>query len=178
MTTDLTPYMSRLSDAKDAFVAQLENCSREERSKAPGEGWNMLQVMEHLITSEKGTLEYLKRKTMAPFNDIPVAGVENASNSDQLIEALKSDRKWKAPEVLPEPTGTQSFENMLAYWDRLREDYQEFLGQLNPGYYEREIFKHPFTGRLNIYQTLDFLINHIVHHDHQISRLRAQKKEE
>ncbi len=176
MTTDLTPYITRLSEAKDAFVRQLENCSREDRAKSPEAGWNMLQVMEHVITSEKGTLEYMKRKTQAPYNEIPIAGEENSAKSDQLITALKSDRKWKAPDILPEPTGAQSFENMLAYWDGVHDEYEAFLNQLNPAYYDREIFKHPFTGRLNLYQTLDFLTNHIVHHGHQINRLCALPK--
>lgn len=178
MNEELKQYIRRLDEARNVFIDQIESCTREQRSRAPESGWNMLQVMEHVLSSEKGTLEYMKRKTQAPFGDIPIAGDENSAKSDQLVEALKSDKKWKAPTVLPDPTGAQSFENMLAYWDRLREEYEAFLNDLDPGYFNREIFKHPFAGRLNLFQTLDFLINHLVHHVHQINRLCGKQEAE
>lgn len=170
----LVDAFSALEEQKDSFVMELSGFSREMRVKRPANGWNMLQVIEHIITSEAGTLEYMKRKTLAPAVEIPLAGEQSAQGSRQLNSALKSDKLWKAPEVLPDPTGTQSLENMLSYWDALRGQYRDFLEQLDPAYYHRAIFKHPISGRLDLFQTIEFLTNHIIHHRYQIHRISRE----
>lgn len=172
MDSELSAALEAFTQARIDFIKQVEQVPREQRSKHPAEGWNVLQVMEHVITSEVGTLEYMKKKTLAPFEDIPIAGADSEEGSAQLNRALQSEKKWKAPDVLPDPTGAQSFENMLAYWESLYEKYRVFLENLNPGYYHRAIFKHPISGRLNLTQTLDFLTNHIVHHGYQVKRIK------
>lgn len=174
MNSELSNALEALYQARIDFLKQLEQVPRELRSKHPAQGWNMLQVMEHIISSEVGTLEYMKKKTQAPANDIPVAGEESAAGSEQLKRALRSERKWKMPGVLPDPTGAQSFENMQAYWDGLFEKYRSFLEDLDPDYYNRAIFKHPISGRLNLYQTIEFLIDHIVHHGYQVERIKSE----
>jgi len=174
MNTELSTALEAFSQARIDFIKKVEDIPREQRSQHPAEGWNILQVMEHVITSEVGTLEYMKKKTLAPYADIPLAGEESEAGSAQLNRALQSEKKWKAPDVLPDPTGAQSFDNMLAYWDNLRGKYRVFLDELNPGYYNRAIFKHPFSGRLNLIQTIDFLTNHIVHHGYQVDRIKTE----
>lgn len=171
MNNQLSESFDVWDEARIQFIQLLEKCPRELRTRHPKEGWNMLQVMEHVITSEVGTLEYMKKKTQAPAAEIPVAGEESVAGSAQLSKALKSEGKWKKPDALPDPTGAQSFDNMLAYWENLREKYKGFLEDLDPAYYDRAIFKHPFSGRLNLYQTIEFLTNHLVHHGYQLKRI-------
>lgn len=170
----LEDAFSLLEKEKENIVKEISGFERETRIRRPANGWNMLQVMEHIITSEAGTLEYMKRKTLAPAEEIPMAGEQGAAGSQQLNSALRSEKKWKAPDVLPDPTGTQSLENMIAYWDALRGQYRNFIGALDPAYYERAIFKHPISGRLDLFQTLAFLTNHIVHHRYQVDRIRRE----
>lgn len=177
MNSELSNAFEALTQARIDFIKLLEDVPRELRSKHPAEGWNMLQVMEHAISSEVGTLEYMKKKTQAPADDIPVAGEESAVGSEQLKRALQSEIKWKMPGVLPDPTGAQSFENMMAYWDGLREKYRAFFEDLNPEYYDRTIFKHPISGRLNLFQTIEFLIDHLVHHGYQLERIKKSLKD-
>lgn len=171
MNKQLSEAFDEWDEARIQFIQLLEKCPRELRAEHPKEGWNMLQVMEHVITSEVGTLEYMMKKTQAPAAEIPVAGAESATGSAQLNRALKSEGKWKKPDVLPDPTGAQSFDNMAAYWENLREKYRAFLDDLDPAYFDRAIFKHPFSGRLNLYQTVEFLTNHLVHHGYQLARI-------
>jgi hypothetical protein len=171
MNQNLELLLNEFEAEKTNFTAIIAGFSRDQRMIKPENGWNMLQVMEHVIWSENGTLQYMKRKTQAPWADIELATDEENKQSNQLNSALKSEKRWKAPEVLPDPTGAQSFENMVAYWDNLRNDYLEFLGSLDANYHNRLIFKHPFSGRLNLFQTMEFLNSHIVHHVHQINRI-------
>lgn len=178
MDATLQSYLQRLDEAHAGFIEEISAYSREQRATSENNGWNMLQVMEHIIISEKGTFEYLKRKTSAAYTEIPLSDGENEKSSQQLNAALVSDKRWAAPQVLPPPTGTQSLENMVAYWDRLREDLEHFLLGLQPEYYHRQIFKHPFSGRLDLFQTLEFLIHHIAHHRHQLKRIAGVYKDE
>lgn len=172
MNNQLSQAFDELVDARIRFIEMLEDCPRELLSRKPEQGWTMLQVMEHVIAAEAGTLEYMAKKTQAPAAEIPLAGEESVAGSEQLNNALKSHGKWTKPEVLPDPTGAQSFDNMLIYWEDLREKYRSFLDALDPAYYERTIYKHPFSGRLNLYQTIGFLTNHLIHHGYQLARIR------
>ena len=174
MNPKLISTLDALNQARADFIKQIEEVPRELRSKHPAEGWNMLQVMEHLISSEVGTLEYMKKKTQARADEIPVAGEESTAGSEQLKRALQSEKKWKMPGVLPDPTGAQSFENMQAYWDGLREKYRAFLEDLSADYHDRAIFKHPISGRMNLEQTIEFLVDHLVHHGYQLKRIKSE----
>lgn len=171
MNQNLEMLLNELEAEKSNFISMVEGFSRDQRMIKPENGWNMLQVMEHVIWSEQGTLEYMKRKTQAPWADIELTTENEHKRSEQLKEALISEKRWKAPDVLPDPTGSQSFENMMTYWDNLRNDYLEFLNSLDTNYHNRLIFKHPFSGRLNLYQTLEFLNSHLIHHIHQLKRI-------
>ena len=174
LNPQLKPFIDRLQSEKAAFIQQIESLTAEERGQFPESGWNMLQVMEHVITSEQGTFGYLEKKTQAPYSEIPLTDETMQQNGEKLKDALLSDNRWKAPQVLPDPTGAQSFENMSTYWDNLRSQYFKFLEDLDEQYYKRQVFKHPFSGRLNLFQTLEFQINHIVHHGYQIDRIKAE----
>ncbi len=178
MHSELQPFLLQMEKAREAFIAEIADFGKEKRAVKSKEGWNMLQVMEHLLISEQGTLEYLRRKTQAPFSEIPVADHVSAEQSRQLNDALLSQNRWQAPPVMPLPTGTQSFENMLIYWEGLREEWSQFLFELQPAYFDRQVFNHPLSGRLNLYQTLEFTTNHILHHIHQLRRIAAEKQGE
>lgn len=174
MKRDLESIFNELEKSKLDFVQLLEKFSKEQQSFKPAESWNMLQVVEHVISSEKGTLEYLKRKTLAPYDQIETANSESESNGDKLNNALISEKRWQAPAVLMEPSGTQSLDNMLIYWNDLRLDYLSFLQKLDINYHHRLVFKHPLAGRLDLAQTLEFLSNHIIHHSYQLQRIAKE----
>jgi hypothetical protein len=171
MNQKLELLFQEFEEVKTTFTSLIESFSRDKRAAKPAEGWNMLQVMEHVIWSETGTLEYMKRKTKAPWAEIETTTEAEQKQSTLLNGALISEKRWKAPDILPDPTGAQSVENMLVYWDNVRLEYVNFLESLDENYHNRLIFKHPFSGRLNLYQTLEFLINHVLHHIHQLKRI-------
>lgn len=171
MKPSIESLFNDFEKVKGEFISLVSSFSPEQLTYKPTGGWNMLQVLEHVISSENGTLEYMKRKTRAPWAEIEMAADEENQKSTQLNIALKSDKRWKAPDVLPNPTGAQSLENMLVYWDNLRLYYFDFLETLDENYHNRLIFNHPFSGRLNLYQTIEFLSNHVLHHIHQLKRI-------
>lgn len=172
MITNIDEALAALKLQKDDFVGLIESLPAEIRNRPPNaEDWNPAQVMEHVISSERGTLGYMIKKTSSGWENIPIATDDNAQESDKLHEALVSDKKWAAPSVMPEPQGQRALADQILFWDGVRDKYAEFLHRLDPNFYERQVFRHPYAGRLNLWQTLDFLTNHIVHHKHQIKRM-------
>lgn len=166
--------LEEMSQAKQRFLNMIGDWTAEElRFRPDGEGWNALQIMDHIILSERGTLAYMMKKTSSGWEDIPVATEENAHNSGKLDDALISPSKWKAPSVMPDPTDDRELEEVIQYWHGLRIKFGEFVTQLPPEFHERQVFRHPYAGRLNLYHTLSFLSKHIDHHCHQIERITA-----
>lgn len=172
MITNLEEARAGLKMQKDDFIEIIKGLPKEVIDRPPNsEVWNVSQVLEHVIVSERGTLGYMIKKTSSGWEEMEIATEENADQATKLHDALVSDKKWAAPSVLPEPIGERALEDQVAFWDGVRSKYHEFLGELDPNFYGRQVFRHPYAGRLNLWQTLDFLTNHIVHHKHQIKRM-------
>ncbi|WP_306639683.1 DinB family protein [Sanyastnella coralliicola] len=174
MKDQIKQRWSGMEMQKTQFLSNLEGWSEEELHWAPEGEWNAIQIADHIMTSEYGTLGYLMKKTQAPASDIPVAGSDSAEGSSGLNEALKSDKQWKAPPVLPDPKDEMNFNEMAGKWSHIRGKMRSFLDELNEDYYDKQIFRHPFAGRMNLEQTLGFLEHHIEHHVHQLNRLKER----
>lgn len=155
------------------MLAELNAWSADELRHSAPDTWNALQVLEHVMVSEFGTLGYLKKKTSAPVDTLEMVGEAHTASGDQLSAALQSTRQWKAPDVLPGPTGADDLATATAKWHALHAEFAAFLGQLPDAYADRVVFRHPFAGMLGLEQTLVFLRDHIIHHMHQLQRIKA-----
>lgn len=171
MNNELRAAWQLIEDARTMYIALIESWPNDRLTHQPNGGWNALQVTEHLITSEYGTLEYVMKKTQAPAESLEPSNETAAEASRKLNLALKSDLKWEAPNVLPSPSGKQSLDTLVAQWAELRKGWEHLLGSIDEGYIKRQVFKHPIAGRLDLLQTLAFIENHIHHHVHQIRRI-------
>lgn len=155
------------------MLAFLKDWSdRELRQKPEPNTWNALQVLEHVIGSEKGTLGYMLKKTQADVDSLEVATDKNQRESEKLNEVLQSTHRYQKPEVLPDPNGDNAMEEYRAAWNQLNKEYWKFFESLDEDYLDKQLFRHPFSGKLNAFQTLDFLIHHITHHMHQLNRIK------
>ena len=173
MDPRISDYLERFETKKRQFIEELADLPEDLHARSSrASDWSPCQVLDHVIISEKGTLGYMMKKTSSGWENIPLVNAEHVEQSEILNSSLISDRKWRAPQVMPEPEGKRTIAEMSVYWGLLRTKYVEFLEQLNPEFYERQIFRHPFSGPLNLWQTLEFLTHHITHHQHQICRIK------
>lgn len=159
--------------AKERMLDELEYWDVTKLTEAPEGQWNSLQVLEHVMLSEKGCLEYMLKKTASGHEALDIMGEEQIKNSATLNEKLASDQKWKAPDAMPDPSGDASLSEMIVAWDELHSKYEKFLRQLDEAFYDRLVFRHPYAGPLSLEQTFEFLTEHINHHMHQLKRLKA-----
>ena len=176
MNKEIESQLDALEKSKNEMLSILSQWSEEELNQKPDDkSWSALQVVEHVMGSEKGTLGYMKKKTQAAPEDLPEATEENRLASIQLNEVLKSTKRYTKPDVMPDPEGKYSFDQYSAEWNQLHDVYRQFFEKLNDKYLDRQVFRHPFSGMLSVQQTLAFLINHIAHHMHQINRLKQEQ---
>ena len=171
MNSELHAAWQLMEDARTKYLSLLDSWSDKRLHEQPSGGWNALQVTEHLITSEYGTLHYLLKKTQAPASELEESDEQSAEASRKLNLALKSDLKWEAPGVLAPPSGAHSLAELTAKWDELRKGWFQLLSSIDEAYIRKQVFKHPIAGRIDLLQTLSFVENHIHHHVHQIRRI-------
>lgn len=157
---------------KTDFLDQFATWSEDALVFAPNGGWNALMVIEHIITSETGTLEYIRRKTQAPALELDATGEREAAAAQMLFTALRSTERWTAPEILPDPSGKFTLAQLQYGWNGQRAQWESTLKTLPLEYSDKAIFKHPRAGRMGMRETLQFLTLHIVHHGYQIDRIR------
>lgn len=171
MNQELKSAWLRMEQSKENFLKLLEGWSSDQLSRAPEDGWNALQVVEHLVMSEHGTLSYVQRKMQAPPQELEIAGEVEAGTSRNLNLALKSDERWQAPPVLAPPSGDHSIDSLLTSWSDIRKNWEKLLNEIDDDYLDKKLFRHPLAGRLTLTQTLSFVEHHVIHHVHQIRRI-------
>ncbi|MGB1032970.1 MAG: DinB family protein [Flavobacteriales bacterium] len=171
--------LQQLKENKQKLISRLDSWTEDQLSaKESDESWSAKQIVEHILVSEMGTFHYMKKKTSSGWDALEDANEEHRESSNKLNAALTSDKKWKAPPVLPEPVGDAPWEKLKMKWLGMNAPLEQFSTNMPEGAEVKLVSKHPYAGRQTMEQTLGFLAEHITHHHHQIDRLEEflQKK--
>ncbi len=161
--------LAELSEMNSKIYTRLQAFDGELLNRKPSpESWSVLQVINHLIISEAGTLNYLQKKIQSP--SLPKKSFFEPIKMIFLYLIMTTPLKFKAPKVVSDPESkdlNSSFED----WDRIRKNIEEFVVEYPESNKDKAIFKHPFIGRVSLESTLWFFKMHIQHHQKQIDRL-------
>jgi len=130
--------------------------------------WSPLEISHHLYISEYLSRQYLKKKIKAKDN-LKRTGITSFFRLQLLKIALSSPLKFKAPVPIAIQPKNLSIE-LLEEWENERQHLIKFLDDIDEDLVLLELFRHPFAGRMNILQMLDFLEAHFDHHKTQILR--------
>lgn len=171
--SDIKTALDELEKNKTLFLAKYSGHSPDQLQKSDDETWSMIQVLEHILFSESGTLGYMKKKTSGGWENLSLTGEQEIKNSEALNSRLASDERYKAPDVLPAPPGNSDLSDLSIKWNQLRKDLIEFVDSLNENFYDRLVFRQPIAGPLNLLQTLQFLNHHLLHHIPQLDRIKS-----
>jgi hypothetical protein len=168
----------RLQNDTKLLLKEVSALSSVTYHHRPNDGkWSISQILTHLLTSERLSLSYMKKKSL---------GIENLENTG-VLEQIKffilkiSQRipfKYKAPRgVIDQTPAPLSYGDLVRQWEVLRLDLHQFLSGIPEGNIRKKIFKHPRVGMLDANQGLQFLAEHLHHHKPQImSIIHDQKK--
>ena len=166
--------LDALFQGRQDFVNELKSWSADKLTQQPAEGgWCALEVIDHIISSERGTLGYLVKKTSSGWDQIPERTPETDAAAVQLHAALESDGKWGVPVKFPPPAPDMTLETLAHTWMHSHNDIAHWIGATPDGIAEKLVFKHPIAGRITLEQTLGFLQRHITHHRFQLERIKS-----
>jgi len=164
-------------NALDKALQNLENslmaCTPEQLNRKPAPNqWSVMQVVNHVMMAEAGSLNYLKKKLSDP-SAIKKAGIGSAFrtwllNLSQIIPGLK----FKAPAFINEDKlpPVSDREAVFQQWRAGRAALRAFLESQPDEIFTLEAFRHPRAGRMTIGQMLSFFESHLNRHVRQIRR--------
>jgi uncharacterized damage-inducible protein DinB len=175
LNNSLLHLFDSLEAQRNKLLSLITNLSNEQLNAHPEGKWSAAQVISHLISSERLSVNYLNKKRL---------GIKEASDTglkeELIMIVLKVSQrlplKFKAPRVLAENTIIyQTAGELKEAWVKTRDDLKETLRYFQEDQLKRKIYKHPIAGMLNIRQALQFFREHINHHTPQIKNLLRQK---
>jgi uncharacterized damage-inducible protein DinB len=169
----------RLLEEKRKKLMQAIQSIPEEKyfAQPPSGGWSIAQTANHIFLSENLSLSYLKKKLSYP-DTVPPFSITSWGGVLLIKFVFLTSYKVKAPKAI----NMRDEQVILAQgdldqkWATLRADLIDFVKQQEPVMGSRLAYKHPFAGRMTMYQMLIFLNDHMAHHMRQIERIMENIK--
>ena len=155
---------------KNIFVL-VKNLDADSLTKQPRPGkWNILEILTHLFTAEKLTLQYMKKKSLG-INELDNSGLYEKLKVHVFKISQALPLHYNAPKSVVSNTVVIPFADLEQQWDELRQELKFFLKAIPDEQLKKKIYKHPFLGRLDVNQALIVTREHFSHHTPQILRL-------
>ena len=177
MHPTLQERWQQLSAAKTEMWQLVDSITEENLHTPEPHNWSAVQVIEHLLASEGGTVGYMLKKSSGGWDSLEVTGEQHEASSKAINERLHSNERYKAPDVLPVPPNTTSKEELLNQWNVLRTKLEAFLNGIEEQHLDKLVFRQPAAGMLNVVHTLEFMDAHLRHHLPQLHRIIASHSE-
>ena len=170
MHAEIASRINQLNASKQLLeeIIAASNCNPH---VGPAGEWSIAQVVEHILSSETGTLGYMKKKSSGGWDALEDAGDEHRASSAAINARLESNERYKAPDVLPEPTNALALGELFEKWNALRTELVEFVSHIQPEHFHKLVFRQPAAGMLTVLHALEFMDAHLRHHLPQIERI-------
>ena len=169
MLDEIERLCGRLEQSRTRVLGLVEATDQRQRSVQQAEGkWSMLQVIDHLILAEEGTLRVFEQGP-PPEPKVKVRSLLAL----RAIEGLFGLRlRLRVPSKSLTPREPESLEALRLRWTMVSDGITQYAGALEPDDLRQPRFRHPVAGWVTVGQGLDFLERHIRHHERQIHRIR------
>ena len=171
MQKDCVTLFDQLETRRKILFKKLDLVDTDLLAFSPGiKKWSVLQVCYHLIRSEELSLVYLQKK-ISYDTHIQPAGIGSVIRSALLYWALRLPFKLPAPKRVAEFPGDLQWPQLKTQWIQIRNGIKAVIENLPEGYDKKLVYRHPFSGRMTLYQMLTFFDAHIHRHEKQIELL-------
>jgi hypothetical protein len=162
-----------LEQNRERLYDQIEKLDVKQLNYRPLEGkWSIIQIIFHIIKAEQITVISINKEIRNTANKTKF-GLYSLIRSFLLRYALRSPLKFKAPPLLRNIPSDYDIHELKTKWITVRSKLHNALGEITDESAKKYMFEHPYAGRLSIYQTMDFLVEHFNHHYRLIKRLAA-----
>jgi hypothetical protein len=167
----LSSKFDNLEKSRKDLTAYLQAVDRNGLTfKINQNKWSSIQICFHVIKSEQLTTLSLNKNLQLKDN-LKKSGITTLIRDASLSFVLKSNFKVKAPAIVANMPEDYDLTELMKKWETIRIFLKDFLDNFPEQYLNKEIFKHPYAGWLNLFQALKFLQNHFNHHRVQIIKL-------
>ncbi|OAB40308.1 DinB family protein [Paenibacillus antarcticus] len=167
---DIVPYMDNVRQQLMVVLDSFGSNERELREKP--EGWNVIEVVEHLGKLE-GMIQYQLKRILQTEPELPSEPLDEKITDVMAI--LKSSgiigQKIDAP-VPTKPSGSISYDEAINKLDEVRSVTKELIVKLAERNTNDLLFPHPFGFEMNATQWAHFIAIHELTHVNQIKRIR------
>ena len=174
MHKKIKKHWDRLEHTKEYYDALLKVFNEQQLNFKPdANSWSMMEVMQHLYTSESVSLDFVKN---FDFNRKSLKlGIKSQLYTILLVNRLNSKKKFKAPKVLSDKKDNYSIANdphdFQHQWDDKRKEMKEVLEAYPDDKLDYFTFSHPAIGKMKLGQMLQFFNAHLKHHQQQIESI-------
>lgn len=176
MNKNLIARIDDLEDLRKQIVSQYDAYTQNQLTFKPEPGhWNLLQVLDHIVTSEKMSAIYIKRQLNGKKYP-PPPGVKSRFRYVMLKLALKLPFRYKAPSIVDSTGKTPDLHNLQENWKTIRGEIRAIIENTDEELLKLGVYKHPRTGLLDMEKALDFLDLHIRHHKKQMDRITGHER--
>ena len=163
----------KLEAHKNQWLEELTHHPLEKLYIRPASGvWSVLDIVNHLIVTEDVSLRYVKKKLSF---DPDLKEVDFGTNFRlyRLKLLMLLPLKIKAPSAVDvtEPGNELHLDELSSQWRSVREQLKAFLTKLPTETYTKEVYKHPFSGRIPIAGMMFFHELHFERHKKQAEKL-------
>ena len=160
--------ITKLIEQVDRLEKMIENLSEEEAlKKSDDSSWSVCEIIEHMISVERGIAVLLKNNEGAIITDSSYYGKDKIESINQNMEA-----RYKAPSPL-NPKGR--INNVEKGIGMLREVRTGLKGAIDSDKIQWNIepVPHPLIGKMTKQDWLSFMTSHFERHLVQIERTIA-----
>ena len=169
MLPEIEARLRALEERRERLLDDYSRLTEEQLRHCPGEGtWNLLQVAEHLLMAEQGSLTAIERRS----GQRPVRNLKQRVMGVLVAVVLKLGMKVKVPSRRLEPGGRISLDELRREWDRVGRGLRGLLAGLTEEEIGTTAIRHPLAGPMDFRDGLDFLCGHFDHHLRQVDRIR------
>jgi hypothetical protein len=173
MHSKLQHLFEKIESQRHRVIDLLKNLSPEQLNQKPSpEKWSASEVLSHLITAERLSIGYIKKKVLGVEKISDTGLAEEAKMALLKVSQRISGLKFKAPKYVVENTSFYSdLPTLEKEWLQTRNELKEILETIPEKYLNRKIYKHAVVGYLNIQHAVTFFGEHVTHHTPQLKRL-------
>ncbi|WP_340105065.1 DinB family protein [Rhodohalobacter sp. 8-1] len=175
MSEDHKARLNELETLRTEIVSKYDGYTADQLTFKPEPGyWNLLQVLDHIVTSEKMSAIYIKRQLNGKKYP-PPPGLKSRFRYSLLKVALKLPFRYKAPSIVDSTGKTPDLHILQESWKTIRGEIQTIIETTDEELLNLGVYEHPRAGLLNMEQALDFLDMHIRHHKKQMERITGHE---
>ncbi len=172
MNTTLDEHLNLLDQNLEALLKYLKEFPDKQLNEKPApDAWSALQICHHLLIAEKLSLQYIKKKFSFNPKLQPVT-MATKMRTRLLKTYLNTPMKFKAPENVSTENlpATSELGDVKNEWLNYRTELRSFLKSLPEDIFNKEVYKHPFAGKLSLQGMLVFFEEHFNRHQKQIKK--------